>query len=115
MNSDQAIVTLFTFGIALAAAVGFGVAWLRASRRLRQLEDRVLGTAPPDDRAERLEQAVDSLSAQVESLASGQEFLNRVLSDRLDKLARRRPAPAPQGRGRSRPLLHRFPREVGGG
>jgi len=96
MNNDQAIITLFAFGITLASAVGFGIAWLRASRRLRQLEDRVLGTAPPDDRAERLEQAVDSLSAQVESLASGQEFLNRVLSDRLDKLARGLPAPGPQ-------------------
>lgn len=53
-----------------------------------------LGPAQPDDRrAERLEEAVDALSAQVDQLASGQEFLNRVMAERLDKISRALPEP----------------------
>jgi hypothetical protein len=35
-----------------------------------------------------LEQTIDLLAGQVDQLVSGQEFLNRVLTDRLDKVAR---------------------------
>jgi hypothetical protein len=65
-------------------AVAFGVAWLRTSRRLRELETRLLGPAPTrDDRTDRLERVVDSLATQLDQVVSGQEFLNRVLTDKL--------------------------------
>jgi Mg2+ and Co2+ transporter CorA len=69
------------------------VALWRTARHVKRLERRDQAPAPPDERAERLEQLVDSLTVQVEQLASGQDFLNRVVSERLDKIARGLPAP----------------------
>ncbi len=99
MYREQTVVALFIFGLTLASAVGFGVAWFNASRRARRLESQLLGagvTPQPSTRAEQLEESIDSLAAQVDQLASGQEFLNRILADRLDKLSRGLPAPAPE-------------------
>jgi hypothetical protein len=89
---DAAVIFLFCLGISITANIGLAVAWLRTSRRLRHLEDRALGLGQPDVRADRLEQAVAALGSQVDQLASGQDFLNRVLTDRLDKLGRELPA-----------------------
>jgi hypothetical protein len=87
MNADFAIL-LFWFGISVTANVGMAIAWFRSSRRVRQLEARHVDFPQLDDLASRVEQAVDGLTARVDELASGQDFLNRVLGDRLDKLAR---------------------------
>ncbi len=86
MNNDAAIFTLFILGVSLTANVALAFAWFQGSRRLRRLEDRLLGTptpAPQEPRTEHLEQAVDALASQMDQLASGQEFLNRVIADRL--------------------------------
>ncbi|OLC01969.1 MAG: hypothetical protein AUH78_18620 [Gemmatimonadetes bacterium 13_1_40CM_4_69_8] len=91
MNGDFAIL-LFWFGISLTANVALGIAWFRTSRRVRHLENRP-DLSQFDDIAARVEQAVDALAGRVEELANGQEFLNRVLSDRLDKLGRALPLP----------------------
>ena len=77
---------MFAFGMSLAAAVGFGIAWFRASRRLRELEDRVQPPPAREPVSYRQEDALEGLVARVEELASGQDFLNRVLSERLGKL-----------------------------
>jgi len=92
MNTDFAIL-LFCFGISLIANVAIGIAWFRTSRRARQLENRHPDLSQFDDIATRVELAVDALAGRVDELANGQEFLNRVLSDRLDKLGRALPAP----------------------
>lgn len=92
MNGDFAIL-LFWFGISVTANVTLGIAWFRTSRRVRQLENRHPDLSQVDDIATRVEQAVDALAGRVDELANGQEFLNRVLSDRLDKLSRALPAP----------------------
>ena len=94
MNDDFAIL-LFWFGIAVTANVALGIAWFRTSRRVHRLEARPGGgdLRQLEDLTNRFEQAVDSLAARVEELANGQEFLNRVLSDRLDKLGHALPAP----------------------
>ncbi|OLC07988.1 MAG: hypothetical protein AUH42_02570 [Gemmatimonadetes bacterium 13_1_40CM_70_11] len=89
MNDDFAIL-LFWFGISVTANVALGIAWFRTSRRVHRLEARPGGQL--EDLTNRFEQAVDSLTGRVEELANGQEFLNRVLSDRLDKLGRALPA-----------------------
>jgi hypothetical protein len=90
MNGDFAIL-LFWFGISATANIALGIAWFRTSRRVRQLEGRPPDLSQFDDIAARVEQAVDTLAGRVDELASGQEFLNRVLSDRLDKLGRALP------------------------
>jgi hypothetical protein len=92
MNVDFAIL-LFWFGISVTANVALGITWFRTSRRVRQLESRHPDLSQFDDVATRVEQAVDALAGRVEELGNGQEFLNRVLSDRLDKLGRVLPAP----------------------
>ena len=75
---------MFAFGASLAAALGFGIAWFRVSRRLRELEDRVLPPhTPATADTDRSDAVLDGLVARVEDLASGQDFLNRVLSERL--------------------------------
>jgi len=98
MNGDFAIL-LFWFGISLTTNIALGLAWFRTSRRLRQLEggegkgrSHRPEQAQLEDLTARVEQSVDSLAARVDELASGQEFLNRVLSDRLDKLGRAAPS-----------------------
>ena len=48
---------------------------------------------PPDERIERLEHVIEGLASQVDQLASGQDLLNRVVAERLDKLARGLPPP----------------------
>jgi|SRR5438128_3885571 len=102
MNDDFAIL-LFWFGISMTANLALGIAWFRTSRRVRQLENRPGGGGGAaggdlrqlEDLTNRFDQAVDSLTGRVEELANGQEFLNRVLTDRLDKLGRALPAPGP--------------------
>jgi len=87
MHEDFAIL-LFFFGISLTANVGLLIGWFGATRRARRFEDRLMRPAPEDDRRlDRIEQALDTLTAQADQLASGQEFLNRVIADR------REPAP----------------------
>jgi hypothetical protein len=54
--------------------------WWRASRRARWLEARVLTGSVREEPAQHLEQAVESLAAQVNELANGQEFLQRLLT-----------------------------------
>jgi hypothetical protein len=96
MNEDFAIL-LFFFGISVTANLGLVVALWRTARRVKRLETltRDLSLDQPEGASEGLEQAVRALTAQVDSLASGQDFLNRVVADRLDRLARGLPAADP--------------------
>jgi hypothetical protein len=67
------------------AALGLGVAWFRTSRRLHQLEDRLLDPSARDEDSERLEQMVQTLAARVEQLSSAQGFLGRLVQNRLER------------------------------
>lgn len=79
---------MFAFGLSIAAAASFGIAWFRASRRLRELEERFLGAPAPRHHLpqEPVADAIDNLAARLDDIANGQDFLNRVLSERLAKL-----------------------------
>jgi hypothetical protein len=83
MNKDFAVMTMFLC-ISATINVGLVIAWFRASQRLRRLEKRELEIQEPEDRSVQLERALESLAAQVDQLASGQEFLNRVIAERRD-------------------------------
>ena len=81
---------MFAFGLSVAAAVGFAVAWYRTSRRVRELEDRVIHALSGRPPREMAPEVLDDLSHRIDDIANGQDFLNRVLSERLSKLPQRR-------------------------
>lgn len=96
------LLVLLAFGLATAfCAVG----WYRAEERAKRLKHRLWGVAvaqgvqltTDDDaevvalpianpRIERLEAQLDTMAQQVDRLAETQEFLSRVLTDRIDQL-----------------------------
>lgn len=80
--NDFAIAIVF-FAISATINVGLGIAWFRANLRVRRLERRE-DRIQPDERAIHMERAVDALAAQVDQLASSQEFLNRVVAERRE-------------------------------
>jgi len=92
MNEDFAML-LFLFAVSATANVALAVGLWRTARRLKRLERQPDPPLPPDERTERLEHVIEALSSQVDQLASGQDFLNRVVAERLDKLARGLPPP----------------------
>jgi len=65
------------FGAAIASALLFAFAYLRARQRLSRLEDRLLGAGSTDP---ELEGRVHELSLRVAQLARGQEFLQQLFS-----------------------------------
>jgi plasmid stabilization system protein ParE len=88
---EEFAVLLFFFGISLTANVGLLISTFRAHRRLRRLEDHMFQLQQPqqeDRRVDQIEQTMDALSGQMDQLANGQEFLNRVLAERLDRWPR---------------------------
>lgn len=88
MNEDFAAL-LFFFGVSLTANVALLVGLLRSSVRARRWEKAALPVPRTDDeQVERLERAVDALSGQVDQLASSQEFLSRLVTERLERPAR---------------------------
>lgn len=88
MNNDVAWFAALSCAALVPMTIGFAAAWYRANQRLRRLEDQLTRMPEHEERAERLEQIVDSLAAQIDQLANGQEFFNRVLTDKLDKVGR---------------------------
>ena len=56
--------------------------WWRTSRRVRWLETQVLPPSSGVDAVERLERVVEGLATQVNELANGQDFLQRILTKR---------------------------------
>jgi hypothetical protein len=83
MNDDFAVL-LFFFGIAVTANIALVVGLLGSRRRVRRLEERILNHNH-DDRTDRLEQVVEGLTVQIDQITSAQEFLSRVITNRLEK------------------------------
>jgi hypothetical protein len=83
--SRQVLVDAFLFftlfGGAIAAAVGFGLAWYRTRRRLDRLESRFLQSAVALD-LEEVEERLNDMTRRLEQMARGQEFLHQVVTGR---------------------------------
>ncbi len=76
----------FTLGALVAAAkalgiaaVGFGIAWWRAKRRIDELEDERPHVAMLEQRLARLESSVDSVVTSVDRLVTSQNDVKRLL------------------------------------
>ena len=67
------------FGAAIASALLFAAAYVRARQRVSRLEDRLLAAGSVDP---ELEGKVNDLAARVAQLARGPEFLQQLLSGR---------------------------------
>ena len=91
--ADLMIMTGMFFGATLP--VGFGVAWYQNRQRVRELEARLRGTDDTSEsRIEAVERSVEALADQMEQLASGQEFLNRLLTKQLERMPSAPPPPS---------------------
>lgn len=71
--------------VSVCVNVVLGLGWLRSSRRALRLEERQAREIA-DPRIDELHHIVTALADQMDQVASGQEFLDRVLVERLGKL-----------------------------
>src|SRR5215207_4349980 len=76
----------FALGLLFGAAkimtigtVGFGIAWWRARRRVRELEAAQQQPSLLEERLDRLEQGFDYSATQLDRLVEGQSELSRQL------------------------------------
>lgn len=93
MHED--FLAIFWLGISVTLNIALAVAWFGARRRARRLETRPVDLSKLDDLISRLEMSNDAIVGRLEDVAGGQDFMNRVLTDRLDRLGRALPAPEP--------------------
>ena len=94
MNEDFYL-AVFWLGISVTVNIALALAWFSARKRARRLETRPIDLSHLDDLVGRMDASVDGIAARLEDLASSQDFMNRVLSERLDRLGRALPAPEP--------------------
>ena len=89
MNEDLAASFIF-LAISVTLNLALLVGWFRSSRRATRFEKRLFASPVADDRrVEHLESVLDSVAGQVDRLASGQEFLSRVVGERSARLSER--------------------------
>lgn len=92
MDPIDALVAAVALSVTSTLAVTFGIGWFRATRRVRELE-RHLNGAVPDTTLARLETDLATLSENVEQLASGQDFLSRLVTERPQPPRVQQPSP----------------------
>jgi hypothetical protein len=95
----------FTTCLFALTTVVFLVAWFQARREREKMQNRLWGIAtaqglpyaaltdevplPPQvghSRVEHLEAQIESMTQQIDRLAESQEFLSRVLTERIDQI-----------------------------
>ncbi len=92
MDPADVLITI----ILLAPSVVLAIGWFVSARRVRQLEAVLRDVdVNPDPRTDALERTVGALTDQLEQLASGQEFLTRLIAKQSERLAGAAPAPPP--------------------
>jgi hypothetical protein len=82
--SDDFALLLFFFGISVTTNIALVAGLLGSRRRVRRLEERILNHTH-DERTERLEQVVEGLTVQIDQITSAQEFLSRVITNRMER------------------------------
>jgi hypothetical protein len=104
MNHLDKFLLVISCGLSVGC-LGLGLAWLRARQERDKLQNRLWGIAamqglpvasltddvplPPQvghGRVEQLETQLEIMSQQVERLAESQDFLSRVLTDRIEQI-----------------------------
>jgi hypothetical protein len=96
---DAGSIYFFLFLLSVLGNVALALRLHRAALRIAALEAREsVPATTPGERLAELEDAVRTLAAQVDQVASGQDFLNRIVAERLGKLSLppSRPAAPPE-------------------
>jgi hypothetical protein len=91
MNPDVVLTLLF---VTIPIALGPGLGWYRTAQELRRLR-REIPAAQDAERLASIERAVDALAQQGERLAETQDFLGRIVADRLPLQVPRDRPPSP--------------------
>ena len=69
-------------GSLFVTTVGFAVAWLRARERALRAElSRQRLSQDPDERFDRLQQAVETIAVEVERISEAQRFTSKLLAE----------------------------------
>jgi hypothetical protein len=76
---------IVTSGVFAMSTVGFAVAWLRARERAIRAEPGVALAPDGDARMARLEHAMETMAVAVEQMAEGQQFVDRLLTQRAER------------------------------
>ena len=84
---DEDIVVPIAFFVT-AIIISIGVPLVRAwIRRLDRQTVQSLPSADTNARLERIEQAIDAMSVEVERIAEGQRFVTRMMTDNRERVA----------------------------
>ncbi len=84
MESGGFAITLVVVAVSITTNIALAIAWVRSTLALRQAQREARGLPDADlQRIEQLEGTLDTLVGQLDQLASGQEFLQRVVTERL--------------------------------
>ena len=97
--SDEFVMLMIAFAVSATVNLGLAISWYRTNKRLKQLESRPLAVSQVDELASRVDATLDTVSARLDEFASAQDFMNRVVVERLDKLNRatlQKGAPPPE-------------------
>ena len=91
--NDEFVMLLVVFAVSATVNLGLAIAWFRTNKRLRQLENRPVALAQIEEIPTRVDAALDAMAARLDEVAGAQDFMNRVVIERLEKLNRALPAP----------------------
>lgn len=94
MNEDF-FLAIFWLGISVTVNIALALAWISARRRARRLETRPVDLSQLDELLGRMDTSSDAIATRLDDLVSSQDFMNRVLIERLDRVGRALPAPEP--------------------
>ena len=96
MNIYFAVPILLTcLGLSVTVNIGLTFALFQMRKRVRPPESRPVDGSQLEDLEAHLDSSLETLTARVDELASGQDFMNRAFTDRFERLARALPAPEP--------------------
>jgi hypothetical protein len=92
---DEELFVGLLFGAMAVGGVASVIGWVRATHRIRRLENRLFAILDRTPASEPLAESVERLESQVERLAKGQAFLSDLIAGKRDRHLPPRIAPAP--------------------
>jgi biopolymer transport protein ExbB/TolQ len=92
---DDFSLAVFWLGISVTVNIALAIAWISARKRVHRLENRPIDVSQLEELVTRMDTSNDAVAARLEDLVSSQDFVHRVLIERLDRLGRALPAPEP--------------------